>query len=624
MFICDSEDTSLPVCSTRVLWRSYRTGEEGDDSVSVPQLVENSAGRLRARYLAWIHELGEARIRGKRLVAHLELRPGFSYWWMSLFAEKCNYAKSTHIDDAIRLLAFEEWAASRSIGRIVLATANRQLADCLKSWCANERVTFEWQRTIERLPRTSWLKRAGNMMPHALRALAWLLGYLIDRWPLRGVGLKEWRNTDGRITFVSYSDNLNPAAVKQGRYERRYWAHLPETLNREAYRSNWIHLYIKDSVLPTPQQAAEALRAINNTERGIQRHVMLDSFLSLRVVMRTLRDWLRLQWVGFGLGEELQTTQGAGLNFWPLFVEDWRQSVSGAVSMANLLNLNLFESALGCLPRQRRGVFLQENQGWEFGLLHAWRAAGHGRVIGAPHSTVRYWDLRYFFDPRSYTRTGNHDLPMPDQVALNGPSALDAFKNAVYPHDDLVDVEALRYLDICNSPPRAIDIPLAADGNLLVLVLGDYLAGNTRRQMDLLVKASRSLPAATVFTIKPHPNCPIHPADYPGMNMVVTTEPVAKLLATCHVAYASSVTSAAVDAYCAGVPIVSARDPNNLDLSPLRGCPGARFISTPKELASALVSMASSSCEHGNPNSYFTLDIQIPRWMSLLADSRKE
>lgn len=620
VFVWDSEGDPPPGHSVKVLWRSYGTGEQ-DDAISVPQLVEDNAENLRARYLAWIHEMGETRIGNKRLVEHLELRPGFSYWWMSLFAEKCNYSKSTQIDDAIRLLAFGEWAANRSIGRIVLATANQPLVECLRAWCATKGVAFEWQRITELPARLFWLKRAGHAAPHALRALAWLPSYLIDRWPLRGVGLEEWRKTDGRITFFSYSDNWVPDAVKQGRYESRYWAHLPEALHLDACNTNWVHLYVKDALSPTAKQAAAALRAFNDTGRDKQRHVMLDTFLSTGVVLRTLRDWLRLQWAGFGLKNKLRNADGAALNLWPLFKDDWRQSVTGTVAMGNLLNLNLFESALGCLPQQRCGVYLQENQGWEFGLIQAWRAAGHGRLTGVPHSTVKYWDLRYFFDPRSYHRAGSYDLPMPDHVALNGQPALNVYKNAGYPADDLVEVEALRYLDLCASTARASDVAAPAKRALRVLVLGDYLAGNTRRQMDLLAEASQSLPTAMAFIVKPHPNTPIHPADFPGLNMAVTTEPVAKLLAECDVAYASAVTSAAVDAYCAGVPTVSVRDPNTLNLSPLRGCPGALFVSTPAELTIALASVAEGRYVRGDRQAFFTLDTRLPRWRRLLAES---
>ena len=103
---------------TPVLWREFVSNAQ-PDAVSIPALIETNADLLKKRYLAWVYELGETSIQGKRLVEHLQLRPGFSYWWMTLFAEKCNYSKSKQIDDAIRLMAFDEWATNTSISHAV-------------------------------------------------------------------------------------------------------------------------------------------------------------------------------------------------------------------------------------------------------------------------------------------------------------------------------------------------------------------------------------------------------------------------------------------------------------------------------------------------------------------------
>jgi surface carbohydrate biosynthesis protein (TIGR04326 family) len=153
-----------------------------------------------------------------------------------------------------------------------------------------------------------------------------------------------------------------------------------------------------------------------------------------------------------------------------------------------------------------------------------------------------------------------------------------------------------------------------------LLVLGDYLPSNTQLQMKLLEQAVSFMAQPLEITVKPHPNCPIQPADYPGLRMRVNMEPIAKLLAECDVAYASAVTSAAVDAYCAGVPIVSVLDPDTLNLSPLRGCVGALFASTPEALASALASVANKARAGAHQPAYFTVDAKLPNWRRFLLE----
>lgn len=592
------------------------------DCVSIPGIVEDQADALRARYLAWIYELGETRINGERLVDHLELRPGFSAWWMSLLTEKCNFAKSPQIDDAIRLIAFENWATGRSVDCVVLSSPSVRLAECVRSWCENAGVMFEWRRMKVKANPLSWPKRLYQELPYPLQALVWLVHYLMHRWPLRGVGLREWHEAKGRTTFISYLFNLVPDAAKDGRFESRYWAHLPSDLHHEGCKTNWLHLYVKDGLLPTAGMAVDAIRQFNETSQGGQTHVTLDTFLGIGVVFRTLRDWFRLTRAGWYLQSGRCMPRVGDIDLWPLFREDWRRSLFGQVAISNAFFHNLFESALKALPEQRLGVYLQENQGWEFALVHAWKAAGHGLLIGSPHSTVRYWDMRYFFDPRSYCRTGENVLPLPDQVALNGMAALDAYQKGGYPGVDLVEVEALRYLHLAEARAdegSALTIP--SKSPLRILVLGDYLLSNTFQQMCLLETAVQYLPEGVIITVKSHPNCLVQPADYPGIRMEVTMEPVSKLLAECDVAYTSSVTSAAVDAYCAGVPVVSVFDQNTLNLSPLRGRGGGIFASAPEELANALIFAASTPRSVAGQKDFFTLDFKLPRWRKLLLET---
>jgi len=86
--IWDTDDKPPKGNWTPILWRSYGGGE--GSLYSMPEIIEERADALRQRYLSWIYVMGESCIKGKRLVDHLELRSGFSYWWMTLLAEKSN------------------------------------------------------------------------------------------------------------------------------------------------------------------------------------------------------------------------------------------------------------------------------------------------------------------------------------------------------------------------------------------------------------------------------------------------------------------------------------------------------------------------------------------------------
>lgn len=284
--------------------------------------------------------------------------------------------------------------------------------------------------------------------------------------------------------------------------------------------------------------------------------------------------------------------------------------------MSNCLFINLCEHTLKRLPPQRLGAYLEENQGWEMAFAHVWRALGHGQLIGVPHSTVRYWDLRYFFDPRSYARTGKGDLPLPDVVALNGPAAIAAYGQGNFPKDRIVEVEALRYFHLADLSPSQPIARAAPVGQLRVLVLGDYLASTTRKQMHWLMAAAGSLPAATCYILRPHPHCPVKASDYPSVKLRITDSPLVELLRDCDVVYTSNITSAAVDAYSAGVRVVSVLDGDTLNMSPLRGIKGVTYVTGPMELLQALRYVQDIGPITMEP--YFCIDRRLPRWRRLL------
>jgi surface carbohydrate biosynthesis protein (TIGR04326 family) len=78
-------------------------------------------------------------------------------------------------------------------------------------------------------------------------------------------------------------------------------------------------------------------------------------------------------------------------------------------------------------------------------------------------------------------------------------------------------------------------------------------------------------------------------------------------------------TSAAVDAYCTGIQVISFFRSDTLNLSPLRGIKGVRFVGTPNELKQALDKTFATSPRIHRKASIFRYDKNIPRWKKLFA-----
>lgn len=619
--IWDSVQPAPKGYNKTILWRTFLLTDD-PNLVSIPSLVEENASELKARYLSWVYELGQTRIGDKSLVDKFEIFPEFSYWWMTLFVEKSNFSKSPKIIDAIRFIALTDWISVNAIKSITFASDNIKLVEILCDWCKARNILFEWQDIQVTHQKISWHYQIYNAFPFAFRAILWLIHYLFQYWCFRGIGTQQWRVSKGRIAFVSYLLKTDAKTAVVDEILNQYWGSLPGHLNQDGHETNWLHIYVKDSLSTSAIEGVEALKRLNIAAEGRQSHVALQSFLSISVVLRALFIWVQVIWIGFRSRSVFLAEKNLKLsvNLFPLFIDDWNESVFGPIALENALNLSLFQRAFECLPKQNVGVFLQENQGWEFGCIHAWKSLNHGRLIGCPHSTVRFWDLRYFFDPRTYTFGASNPMPRPDFVALNSGYATTSYLNGGYPSKELVQVEALRYLYLENLEKISLDNSAFKKEELNLLVLGDYKLSNTRNQLELLEKVMHDLPFKVLVTAKSHPACPINLKDFPQLKMSVTTEPLDKVLRRVDAAYVSATTSAAIDAYCYGLPIISVLDPNSLNMSPLRRFSGVSFVWTQEQFTQSLLEIKANGSIKAK-RQYFILDAVLTRWRKLLRNN---
>jgi surface carbohydrate biosynthesis protein (TIGR04326 family) len=609
LHILDSDVQHVESICNIIYWNDF-TSSEQDGIFSIPQLVEENANFLKANYLKLIYDFGEVKINDRRIIDRLMIRSNFSYWWSTLLSEKCNFAKSPQIDNIIKLMALELWLKQSRYRKIKLTTSNRELATSLSLLTKKMSIDFDCTYKKNIKSSVSILKRVFYTLPDMVKSPIWLLHYFYSNLALKGVGSEEWRNTSATTTFVSYLFNLNPGLAEQGKYKSSYWTTLTDLISNNQHSTNWLHIYIKDSLLPSAKEARELIRRFNHVSNGNQVHVTLASFLSVPIFFHTLKDWRKILKLKKLIGSQLEVNSGY---LWPLFKKDYQESISGISAMNNLLYLNLFDKAMCELPIQDRGCYLQENQGWEFGFIATWRLAGHGEnLIGIPHSTVRYWDLRYFFDSRTYKNRDNGGLPLPGHIGVNGKSMKKVFIEGGYPENILIELEALRYLYLADCNTRQVRVSGSPSKNKVVLVLTDYLKNNTDKQLKLLTSALKYINKSTLYIIKSHPAHKVNLKDFPDINGSLSTDSISKLLGISDIVYSSSSTSGAVDAYCSSLPVIILKDGDVLNQSPLRGCKDVFFSSNAEDLADKINSL--SVIKSQGRVDYFYLDTNLKKW----------
>lgn len=602
-----------PSDGTHVLWREFGPLSRSSD-VSIPELVERHADVLRARYLSWVHDLGQTKIRGRCLVDHLRIRPGFSYWWSSTVAQNPNFYDAPWIVDAIKCLALDRFVlADHREGEVELWTASGGLREVLSAWCRSRRVPFRSppvagpQAHPSSEQGTTRFTRIRSTIATALQALR------VSPQP----GEKHQALTRDGICFFDIFVYLTAESLLTGRFGSHYWAGLTEAQHEVRRAVHWVHVFYPHPEVPTLDDAAAVVAEFNASAEGRSTHLLLERASGRSALWRGGRDYLRLLVASWSLRPDNRacSPDGTDLDFWPLLESSWLRAFRGPRVLRDCVRLAQFEQLCRAMPHQAMGVFIQENQPWELALIYAWRQAGHGTLVGAPHSTLRFWDLRYFRDPRVYGDPSPSAMPTPDVVAVNGPMAHSALRDSGFPADKLVEVEALRFSHLHEVAAESSTSTHASTGPLRILICGDNIPNSNERLLAAVGEAAGLVPADTYWMFKPHKAKPCDPSVLAGVVIPVVERPIADLLAECDLVVTGNVTSAAADAYCRGIRVAVLRDGTTLNGSPVRGLSHVGYFSDGAELAGVVVDPAAVTPPG---EGLFTLDPALPRWRSLL------
>lgn len=573
---------------------------EVPDAVSVTQLVEDDARRLRARFLTWLGSLRDHRVQGRAIREHFMLRDGLSAWDLSVIAER-NLWRCPAIIDVLRLWALTDLVVRRSVTSIEFHSGNQAIADCLGPWCRGQGIAFVHHVPAHRRPRL----RFRSAIPHRMRAALWLVRRLVSCWPLWGAGKSGWNSGPPEACAVSYVTSAGTSATGVETFTSPYWPGIEHALG-DGKRIAWIHRLPDDYGPASAKSVAREIHALNARTGS---HATLESFLSIAVVVSAVRDFMTTTRRARRVGEGWIRDDVSGLDLRPLLRSDWQRSVHGAALMEQCLYLNLLERIFEGEKQPRCCLYPLENCAWERALLHAWRSNGRGPIVGVQHSTVRFWDLRYFQLPSGSQRDGGGD---PDIFAINGPLARRALANGDTERTALFEVEALRYNHLAGGVVSREPGPDRPRGR--ILVLADFEPMVTQALVEAVVEAASG---QWDIVLRRHPTGRI--AQIPPC-VQVSAGTLRDALSEVTLVVSSATTSALIDCLGARVPVVVMRDPCTLDLNPLRGLSGLMTAETPEDLRTLANSAAAGKLDwQPSLDSFLILDPALPRWRQLLS-----
>ncbi|WP_078129395.1 TIGR04326 family surface carbohydrate biosynthesis protein [Leptospira alexanderi] len=617
ILIWDHAGNNAPEFSGSVyLWKNYSENISANH-FSIPKYVDQNRFRLRDKYNSLLYRLGEVQLKNKRIIDWLEIRPNFSFWWMTLIVES-NYGKSTFMASVIKLLALEEILYHKKVSEIFLNSSDSNMHKVVHKFCKEKGIQFfSFSEKNSKTNNGEWDLRQGyDNLPYFLKASITFLRYINLVWGLRKQKVPKEKMQDSNFVIFDYFFHLRLDSKNLKLFRSNYWTDLIDVLRNAKTRIFWSHIFVRHSLIQNSQEGVSVLESFNQNETEI--HSFLEGYIDFIVLLKTFWDYLKINWIRLFIRNFrfFCRTEILSFDLWPILRSDFLDSLSGSMSVQNLFLLNLIEKNLENISGPKKGIYLQENQAWESALIYIWKSRNIGSLIGVPHATVRFWDLRYFSDYRNYDSNCKNSMPLPDKVALNGSASLNAYKEGKYPQDRIAEVEALRYLEIEKDTRNIKKDKNRNISNVKVLILTDYLPKVTRLQLRMLMDALPLLNLEFEFILKPHPACPVYEGEFPFLQLKVFQEPIVNLLKDADIVYTSNITSAAVDAYCFGVPVISVLDGSSLNMSPLLGMDHVTFVSTHQELSRALQKDFGISVK--KRKAFFCLDPNLTKWKKLL------
>jgi surface carbohydrate biosynthesis protein (TIGR04326 family) len=594
-----------------LLWNGY---QETECHFSLLKKINEDPEKFREDYLKLIYDYGELIVDGKRIIEHLELQPEYSLYWMSLLSEK-SLIKSKTVQNCVRLISIKYYLNLFNPKSVSFFSSNSSVSKAIEQLCINENITYKYfpHKNKKQYTTSDFYKKT----PYFIQGPIFLFNHIIKRWPLRNINIPKWFSGKSSIFIFSYFFNLNQKACSSGYFYSRQWESFPGVLENSGKKINWIHHYLSTANEPDISIAKLWLNKINKKQNLKSAHIFLDSFLSIKLIIKTIRDWIRTYYKMIQIQKPLLKAIYNHPNawLWSILEDDWYSSVYGKVLMSNILWFHLIDKAISNLPKQHLGLFLCENMNWEYAFIYLWRKHGHGRLIAVPHSTINYWDLRFFDQPQIWKARDPLRKPLPDLIAVNGNLSWNSYKNANQPMDRMVKVEALRYLHLEKYKSNAIIREFKKP--IQLLVLGDIVYNTTNSMLKILDSAYEHLNDAYQLIFKPHPANPIKLDNYSSLKISVTNDKLDLLLQKFDGVICSIYTSASIEALSTGLPVITFLDNHDLNYSPLCGVNDACFVSSGEEFVQALKNQYQNTIPINEGNYYWT-NPDLPRWKKLL------
>lgn len=530
--------------------------------VSIPRLVFDNHRCLLQKYNQILDDIGE-QIVGGREFKPLKLRQDLNYWWMSIPAVY-SLQRDSPVFVALKLLALELFFEDRchsSVQRAFLDGGSDQQRSIIISWLRHKGIS---------------VSPSGDTPPHrVLRGLQQIRCVLsafrvwID-YVLAGLTAGKNANVESAGRSITVIDYLSNQSFSSSLSFSSPWLTISKALEGHAKQIRWLHISAKYANLQTLERDRETLR---NLSANLPGHSLLHNYASVRTAWHAFIDYLRVCRTRSNIKSVLST-----YSIGPAFSSAVNDLFLGRTTMLNCLWITLFEEALRKDCDNALCLYLYENQPWEAALLSGWRRKTNAPVAGVGATTMLTWDTRYNKFWSTELMSSSSGPPQPDLVLVNGPLMRQQIRSFGFPDNKIRDVEPLGSKNRASSSGSEFDGEGAKVADTVdVFLLGEYEHPVDQSMIQLLHRFQEQSERGLRFTYRPHPANRTTRMDLPPNWQRSQHSSIESALRTAHVTVSGPISSAALDAYSLGLPVIVIADPASPLASPVTDLPNVHI-----------------------------------------------
>lgn len=513
-------------------------------------------------------------------------------WNSSLLAEKSFY-KTPEIFIFLKIIALKIFINNKSsYSEINIYNCSNNEKKIIKSLIKNKNLKFNFPEF------TYSKKKLTNFLPHFFQALIW---FCLMIFRSRGIKSNITTKNESKVLVFSTFSHLKIDLKQNVKIISRIWEGLPELLKTQNLTVKWLYYFTKSKYATTFKKAYILLS--NNPNNIYQTHSLLVPLKKNKVLIHSLKLYIKYYFFFKRkfrfLNSKIDSLDDVLITcYFKTFKFNFYKSFFGTCAFENIFLSLTFDDILGSLNKQKLGLYINENQNWEYLFVKSWNKYNHGKLVSVQHSTVRFWDLRYYY------REWLKDEMTANFISVNGNASKNRFLQSNYPSNKIIELESLRYNYLLNIKKLK-----NKRNSKNILVLGDILFSNTLSMIKVVEEIIKN--EKYNFTFKSHPASIINSQLL--KNFRVTSKNLSELFNYFDTVICPSSSGGSVEALIAGLKVILYND-NEINTSPLYGHSNLMSFLTKRELLDCL----EKTNNVVNTQDFFYLNKDYQKWNQLL------